>query len=109
MVVVESEANLPKIVRAAHPIRRFPHSHHRRHDQANQGANDGEDDQQLDERKAAMPYGGVMHGPPLKWKATAESPGRLVGWVESSRPTEDAGGSRRLDPPRTLVGLEDST
>jgi hypothetical protein len=44
MVVVEGEADLPKIIGAAHPIRRFPHSHDSRQDQANQCANDGEDD-----------------------------------------------------------------
>jgi len=40
-----------------------------------------------------------MHGPPLEWKASAESPGTLVGWVEISRPTNPPGGPRRLDPP----------
>jgi hypothetical protein len=52
VMIVQGEADLPEIVGASQPARRFAHALHGRHQQAHQDRDDGDDHQQLDERKA---------------------------------------------------------
>ena len=53
VIIMRAQANLVEIVRARQAIRRRAHSLHRRHEQADEDAYDGDHHQQLDQGKAA--------------------------------------------------------
>jgi hypothetical protein len=51
MVVVQGNANLLHVVPALHSPRRLPRALHRRQEQADQNADNGDDDQEFNKRK----------------------------------------------------------
>src|SRR5436190_16018 len=61
--VVEPDAELFQVVAALDAVGRLPHLLHGREQQADQDADDGDDDEQLDEREAGPPALERPHGP----------------------------------------------
>ena len=61
VVVVNAQADLLQVVGAIDAAGRFAHLLHRRQQQADQHGDDGDDHQQLDQRKAAAAPGTALH------------------------------------------------
>src|SRR5437762_3323790 len=64
VIVVQADAELLEVVAALRPPGRLASGLHRRQEQGDQNADDGNDDEQLDEREAAAPRYGerAAHG-----------------------------------------------